>query len=136
LRLAKERTELKVVSDQFGVPSNADWLSRLSIILLSSGDIPSGIYHAVPSGKTTWYELAVFVLGCAKEMGVELKLDLNHLFPIPAREYPLPAKRPTNSALSTDKLVKRLPSAQSLLAEDWQVSVRTYIHELRSKSLV
>ncbi len=136
LRLAKERTELKVVSDQFGVPSYADWLSRLSIILLSSGDIPSGIYHAVPAGKTTWYELAVFVLGCAKEVGVRLKLDPDHLLPIPASEYPLPAKRPANSILSTDKLVKNLPSAQSLLAEDWQVSVRTYIHELRSKGLV
>ena len=90
----------------------------------------------MPAGKTTWYELAVFVLGCAKEVGVRLKLDPDHLLPIPASEYPLPAKRPANSILSTDKLVKNLPSAQSLLAEDWQVSVRMYIHELRSKGLV
>jgi dTDP-4-dehydrorhamnose reductase len=136
LRLAKERSELKVVSDQFGVPTHADWLSRLSLEMLCSDGIPSGIYHAVPSGKTSWYELARFVVQCAKEMGLTLKLELDRLLPIPTSEYSLPAKRPTNSVLSTGKLGRYLPSAQSLLEEDWQVGVKAYICELRSKGLV
>ena len=136
LRLARERGELKVVSDQFGVPTYADWLSRLSLMLLSSSDVPSGIYHAVPSGKISWYELAGFVLRYAKEMGVVLKLDLDHLSPISTREYPLPAKRPANSILSTNKLSRLLPSAQSLLAEDWQIGVRDYMRGLHAKGLV
>jgi dTDP-4-dehydrorhamnose reductase len=136
LRLAKERSELKVVSDQFGVPTHTDWLSRLSLEMLGSDLIPAGIYHAVPAGKTSWYELARFVLRYAKEMGLSLKLDLDQLLPVPAREYPLPAKRPANSILSTGKLGGFLPSAQLLLAEDWQVGVRSYISDLHSKGLV
>ena len=136
LRLAKERSELKVVSDQFGVPTHTDWLSRLSLEMLGSNLIPAGIYHAVPAGKTSWYELARFVLRYAKEMGLSLKLDLDQLLPVPAREYPLPAKRPANSILSTGKLGGFLPSAQLLLAEDWQVGVRSYISDLHSKGLV
>ena len=94
LRLAKERSELKVVSDQFGVPTHTDWLSRLSLEMLGSDVIPSGIYHAVPAGKTSWYELARFVLRYAKEIGLGLKLDLDQLLPITTSEYQLPAKRP------------------------------------------
>ena len=136
LRLAKERSELKVVSDQFGVPTHTDWLSRLSLEMLGSDVIPSGIYHAVPAGKTSWYELARFVLRYAKEIGLGLKLDLDQLLPITTSEYQLPAKRPKNSILSTNKLGGFLSSAQSLLAEDWQVGVRAYIRELNSKGLV
>jgi dTDP-4-dehydrorhamnose reductase len=136
LRLAKERSELKVISDQFGVPTHTDWLSRLTLEMLDSDVIPAGIYHAVPAGKTSWYELARFVLRYAKEMGLALKLDLDQLFPVPTREYPLSAKRPENSILSTDKLGGFLPSAQSLLAEDWRVGVRAYIRDLHSKGLV
>ena len=104
LRLAKERSELKIVSDQYGVPTSADWLSYLSLMLLDEADIPSGIYHATPFGKTNWYELAQFVLECAKELGISIKLEMDNFFPISAKQYPLPAKRPTNSILLTNKL--------------------------------
>jgi dTDP-4-dehydrorhamnose reductase len=47
LRLANERSELKVVTDQNGVPTNTKWLAELSLKLLEQGDVLSGIYHAV-----------------------------------------------------------------------------------------
>ena len=64
LRLAKEREELKVINDQYGVPTSAHWLACISLELCLNSDnqiksFPSGIYHAVPAGETTWYDLSL-----------------------------------------------------------------------------
>ncbi len=136
LRLAKERSELKVVADQNGVPTNTKWLAELSLKLLEQGDVLSGIYHAVPSGQTSWFELASFSIECARNLGVEFKLDLNRLHPIPASDYPLPAKRPMNSCLSISKLISAMPSCKSMLIEDWKIQVKSYIQDLYQKRLI
>jgi dTDP-4-dehydrorhamnose reductase len=63
LRLAKDRAELKIIHDQYGVPTSAAWLAQVSLDLATDGGLemrkfPSGIYHAVPAGETTWHGLA------------------------------------------------------------------------------
>ena len=136
LRLANERSELKVVADQNGVPTNTKWLAELSLKLLEQGDVLSGIYHAVPSGQTSWFELASFSIECARNLGVEFKLDLNRLYPIPASDYPLLAKRPMNSCLSISKLISAMPSCKSMLTEDWKIQVKSYIQDLHQKRLI
>ena len=87
LRLAKEREELKVIHDQHGVPTSADWLARVSLDLaLDSGwqlkRFPSGIYHAVPAGETTWHGLASFAVQSALNAGIELKAKPGAIKPI------------------------------------------------------
>ena len=58
LRLAAERDRLGVVADQFGVPTPATLLARITAELLArvsgdaSADFPYGLYHLVPSGRT------------------------------------------------------------------------------------
>ena len=136
LRLAKERSELKVVSDQYGVPTNTNWLARLSLQLINQKNALSGIYHAVPSGRTSWFELAHFLIECANNLGVEFKLDLNHLYSIPASVYPLPAKRPMNSCLSTKKLITALPVSALVLEEGWKDQVKSYIQDLYQNKLI
>lgn len=136
LRLAKERSSLNVVSDQLGVPTNTNWLAKLTIGLLANHSIPSGIYHAVPAGQTSWYGLACFVIECAKSLGVKLTLDLEQIKPIPAKEYPLPAKRPMNSSLSTQKLMQVAPGCTDLLTEDWKVDVQSYLVDLKNRGLI
>jgi dTDP-4-dehydrorhamnose reductase len=69
LRLAKERETLKVIADQYGVPTSATWLAEVSLALALDNEhqlkpFPSGIYHAVPLGETTWHALA-----CARSSG-------------------------------------------------------------------
>lgn len=146
LRLAKEREELKVIHDQFGVPTSADWLAQVSLGLALDEHahlrkFASGIYHAVPAGETTWHGLACLVAQAALEAGVSLKAHLPAIKPIPAIEYPLPAPRPMNSRMSTDKLRQVLEgrgdmSKLELLNQPWDITVKTYISKLAQDRLI
>lgn len=91
LKLAKEKKEIKIVSDQISSPtwtiSLAEFLSKL--ILTSR----YGIYHFTnrTDGGISWYEFAKEILKLAR---LNMKV-----IPISTEEYPTPAKRPKNSAL-------------------------------------
>ena len=131
LRLAKERSALNIVANQFGAPTSTVWLTKLTIAVLQEPQWVSGVYHAAPAGRTSWYELARFVIQYAQSLGAQFALDLDQIHPIPASDYALPAKRPMNSQLSTRKLADALPSYQNLLAQDWKVSVESYLLNLK-----
>ena len=150
LRLAKERQTLKVVADQYGVPSGARWLAEVSLALSldDSNQIrrfPSGIYHAVPSGETTWHALACHAVHAALDAGAVLQLHPNAIEAIPAREYPLPAPRPTSSRMARGALVAVLadtldPSANvpklQLLQQSWEPQVTAYVQDLVRRKLI
>ena len=153
LRLAKEREELKVIHDQHGVPTSAEWLARVSLNLaLDSGwelnQFPSGIYHAVPAGETTWHGLASFVVQTALRAGIELKVKPEAIKPIPAVEYPLPTPRPMNSRMDSLKLRSALQNQASKASNSyndsqnmpnfpaWDGMVQEYVSKLASKGLI
>ena len=146
LRLAKDREELKIIHDQYGVPTSAAWLAQVSLDLATDEGLrvrqfPSGIYHAVPAGETTWYGLAALVVQLASEVGVSLKVAPDGIKPIPAVEYPLPAPRPMNSRMSTDKLGQVLRargdmSKLELLNQPWDEAARSYVHNLAKDGLI
>ncbi|AFT90110.1 dTDP-4-dehydrorhamnose reductase [Paraburkholderia phenoliruptrix] len=104
LRLARERRELNIVSDQFGAPTHAGAIAE---VLLSLADqhvrvgrntsLPWGTYHYTGSPVTTWHGLASATLTYAAERGMIDEIPL--LRPISTEAYPLPAPRPKNSAL-------------------------------------
>jgi dTDP-4-dehydrorhamnose reductase len=109
LHLAKERDQLRVIHDQYGVPTSAAWLAQVGLDLVLDQhfqlrSFPSGIYHAVPNGETTWHGLACLVIQTASEQGIQLKISPQSIEPILASEYPLPAPRPQNSRLNNAKL--------------------------------
>ena len=113
LRLAKEREELKVIHDQYGVPTSAEWLAKVSLSLALDGHFKikhfnSGIYHAVPAGETTWHGLACLAIQAALDAGIQLTAKPDAIKPIPATEYPLPAPRPMNSRMDSVKLRRAL----------------------------
>jgi dTDP-4-dehydrorhamnose reductase len=153
LRLAKERDELKVISDQHGVPTSAQWLAAVSLDLALGGDgqiqrFSSGIYHAVPGGQTTWHGLAYFAIESAIEAGVVLKTKPDAIKPILAMEYPLPAPRPMNSKMATDKLRRALASSQLDISNSynefiagpdfsvWDVLVCEYVKRLVAERVI
>ncbi len=132
IRLAKERETLNVVSDQYGVPVCADWLANLTIEVINSQIKNPGIYHAVPSGKTSWYGIAQYILECCNDFKIKIKLQVENLHPIPAKEYPSPTIRPMNSVLSSELLSSTYPASRKFLNEDWKIGVRKYIQSLRN----
>ena len=146
LRLAKEREELKVIHDQHGAPTSAEWLARVSLDLVldpqgALKQFPSGTYHAVPAGETTWHGLASFAIQVALNAGIELKAGPSAIKPILAVEYPLPAPRPMNSRMDCSKLRKALENKRSMskLASfdaPWSIAVQDYIQALAKDGLI
>ncbi len=146
LRLAKEREELKIIDDQFGVPTSADWLAQVSLNLVLDEHahlrkLTSGIYHAVPAGETTWHGLACLAVAVAVDAGAILKTHPSSIKPIPAVEYPLPAPRPMNSRMSTDKLHQVFAgwgdmSKLEQLNQPWDKAVRSYVTNLAKDGLI
>jgi dTDP-4-dehydrorhamnose reductase len=75
------------------------------------------------------------------EAGATLKAVPSAIKPIPAVEYPLPAPRPMNSRMSTDKLGQVLKawgdmSKLEQLNRPWDQAVRSYIHDLAKNGLI
>ena len=153
LRLAKEREELKVVHDQYGVPTSALWLAKLSLDLsldeqLMIKKFVSGIYHAVPAGETTWHGLACFVTQVAIEAGVPLKVEPDAIKPILTVEYPRPAPRPKNSRMDCSKLHAALIASLSNVSnsyneyqnmpnfQTWNGMVQEYVSQLAKDGLI
>jgi dTDP-4-dehydrorhamnose reductase len=135
LRLAGERDQLKVVADQIGVPSSTQWLAEAGMRLAGSR-VESGIYHAVPDGETSWHGLAVFAIETAATAGEGIEVKSENILPIPAIDYPLPAKRPYNSRLNNSKLKQAL-SEMAFTGQypHWQEQVEAYVKDYVVKSL-
>lgn len=146
LRLAKEREVLKIINDQFGVPTSANWLAQVSLNLALDQygglrKFASGIYHAVPAGETTWHGLACLAVQAALDGGLALKANPGAIKPILAVEYPLPAPRPMNSRMSTDKLRQVFAgrgdvSELQQLNQPWSEPVKVYVSDLAKDGLI
>jgi dTDP-4-dehydrorhamnose reductase len=143
LRLAKEHESLKVIADQYGVPTSALWLANISLALVldenhQQRSFPSGLYHAIPQGETTWYELACFSVQIALDAGADLKLRPDQIAAIPASEYPLPAPRPMNSRMARtalDTLLSQIYKGADVTKwqqwqQSWQEPVANYVQDL------
>jgi len=109
LRLAAERDSLKVVADQWGTPTSAILLADLTAQLIRQANMegeinfPFGLYHLTAAGETNWCDYARFVITAAQIAGKPLRLGPGDVMPIATSDYPLPAPRPANSRLNTEK---------------------------------
>ena len=91
LRLAAEREELTVVSDQVGQPTWTLDLANQIVALLDSG-APAGIYHGTNSGEASWYDFARAIFSAAG-------LDADRVKPTDSSQFVRPAPRPPYSVL-------------------------------------
>lgn len=128
LKLGSERPELRVVADQIGAPT---WSKTIAIATshivaqaLATDEVDwwarrSGVYHFTSAGATSWHGFAEAIL--ANAMG-ELAPKV---VPIPASDYPVPAKRPANSKLSHAKLTQ----AFGLRLPEWDDALKLCLSE-------
>jgi len=121
LRLAENRTELRVVDDQRGSPTWAGAIASgtralIDKIGVSGRPAPDqcGVYHMTCAGETTW-------CGFAQAIMEEADIDTVRVSPISTAEYPTAAARPPYSVLSNDKLERTfgivLPRWREALAD-------------------
>ncbi len=137
LRLARERSELKIVNDQIGAPTWSRFLAEATAQITAQLFSPlccpavriadvSGIYHAVPTGSTSWHGFTAKILEHVSAPGQTPP----KLVPIPTSEYPTPAVRPRNSCLSNEKLVRIF----GLTIPSWEASLALCLQEIIENS--
>lgn len=129
LKLARERSQLRVVNDQWGAPNSAAWLAEASCHIIRQWQQADdkanwwkehgGIYHLSASGKASWFDFAAAIVALAAQQG-KLGKDVPDIQGIPASEYVTPAKRPHNSLLDTHKL----QNAFQLDIPDWHTCLQ------------
>ena len=106
MRLAGEREQLRVVSDQVGSPTWSRMVAEVTALVLARAASDSiaraakGIYHLSAGGQTSWHGFAEAIVARMDPA----KRKCQKIAPIPTSEYPLPAKRPANSVFSCEKL--------------------------------
>jgi dTDP-4-dehydrorhamnose reductase len=156
LRLACERNELRVVADQIGVPTPTRFLVQQilgqfpppvaerspagpSEVIVSpvaptvgaaAPRLPTGLFHLVPSGQTSWHAYAQRVLAVAHQAEhwrLRLRVLPEAVVPLRTSDYPTKAQRPTNSLLDT--LRWRTKTGQSSLI-DWEDALAPVLAEM------
>lgn len=123
LRLAGERDELRVVSDQIGTPT---WTQDLVRALWDLMQQPrAGVFHFSDEGQASWCEFAAAIVDEARALGFPIKAQA--VTPITTAEYPIPAQRPAYSVLSKAKIQPLLGSP----IPHWRDSLRAMLKELK-----
>lgn len=135
LRLAAERESLRVVSDQIGAPTSTPLLAETTVALLNAmytaeaNDPRWGVYHVAASGETSWHGYAQYLIAGAAARGAVLKVQASSVMPITTAEYPLPAPRPLNSRMNTQKIQQ----AFHVKMPAWQIGVDAILDQLFEK---
>ncbi len=113
LKLAQERSELRVVSDQLGSPTSTLELAPALWDVLRLGE--AGIYHAACEGRASWYDFAVATF---EEADVDVNVE-----PCSTSEFPRPAVRPAFSVLDCSKLT----ALRGKPLADWRDALATFM---------
>jgi dTDP-4-dehydrorhamnose reductase len=110
LRLAAERDEVSVVTDQVGSPTFAGHLAPALVDMAERED--SGIFHGAGAGACSWYELALEAFEAA---GVDCRV-----LPTTAERFARPAPRPAYSVLGSER-------EHPIALPPWQDGVRAHV---------
>jgi len=127
LRLAADRDEVGVVSDQRGNPTSAldiaDGVLAVAANLITNDDQAlRGIFHMTASHEATWAEFAEEIFAASATVGGPTA-KVRHIGTV---DYPTPAKRPANSCLDSMKLA----DAHGVRLPDWRKSTAEVVGRL------
>ena len=131
IELSKNKSEIKVVSDQKGIPTSSLELSKNLWKIVNkykkNSNLSLGIYHYSQNGKIiSFYEFAKFILDYISKKNFEVP----KIKPVLSTNYNKKIIRPLFSGLDNDKLSKDF----NLNIEKWQLSLE-YILKLKLKNL-
>ena len=86
---------VRVVNDQRGRPTLVDDLARSTLECVEAG--VDGILHLANQGEATWYRLA-------RQLASLAGLEPDRVEPCSTEDFPLPATRPANSVLDSERI--------------------------------
>ena len=127
LRLAEDRDEVAVVSDQVGNPTSAidiaEGLLTIAANLAAASD-PAlrGVFHMAGTGSASWATFAAAIFEASAELGGPTA----SVRQITTSEYPTAARRPANSQLDCSKLAK----AHGVILPAWTESMELIVERL------
>jgi len=124
LRLAGERDELRIVSDQIGSPTPARWLAVATALAHARNVDANGTWHVVADGECSWYQFAAAIY--SEALATKVLERAPRLFGIPSSEYPTKARRPAYSRLDAALFA----SDFGLQLPDWRDGLRQVMGEL------
>jgi dTDP-4-dehydrorhamnose reductase len=124
LRLGAERKELGVVADQFGKPTAAAEIARVTLDILELGTTQWGTYHLAQPESTSWYGFAQAIFDEARRQGVALQVE--NVRAIGTSDYPTPARRPANSELECEEIEETF----TVKIRPWKESLAEVTNEL------
>lgn len=131
LRLAAERSPIRVVNDQQGCPTSArdvaKALQTITLRMVAEPDAPTGVYHFVNAGVATWADLAREILAQSALNGGPVADVLS----ISSSQFPTRARRPLNSSLATGKLTRDY----GLSPRGWPEAVAAIVSELQAEGV-
>jgi dTDP-4-dehydrorhamnose reductase len=112
LRLARERTELRVVSDQVGSPTfSRDLAQATSMLLFAFREAPfesirasAGLYHLAGTGCCSRYDFACSIVAHDPN---KHEHAIRAILPVPSDQVPLPAARPLFAPLDCSRIRMR-----------------------------
>ena len=127
LRLAQTKQTIRVVSDQYGSPTNAADLAR-TILTISDGlhsvsEIDWGTYHYCGRGIISWHTFAEKIMDLARRHG---DFRTTRVEPVASADYPTRAVRPANSALDCGRISRHF----GISPQPWQNSLEITIQKL------
>ncbi len=128
LRLGETRDEISVVADQVGAPTSAfdiaDALIASARKMTAGRRDPAlaGVFHMTGAGEASWADFAEEIFAEAARRGRK-PVGVRR---IATADYPTPAKRPANSRLSNEKLMRVF----GVGLPDWRLSTRACVARL------
>jgi len=121
LKLAKEKPEVRVVSDEILTPTPTVHIAKNTAVLIKTEAF--GLYHMSCEGEVSWYEFA-------RVIWETLQLE-TPLYPASVKDFPLVVKRPFYSVLENRNLnslgINEMPG--------WKEALRNFL-ETETKSLL
>jgi len=126
LKLGKEQDELSVVNDQMGSPTYATDLAGVILEIIKhkkfreEGQTPQ-IYSYSNEGEISWHEFAKEIFKLAE---VDCKVS-----PITTQQYSTAAKRPRNTFMNRDKIVRVF----NIKISNWKSSLNTCMTILKKQ---
>ena len=130
-RLAREKEELRVVSDQYGSPTSAADLAEaiLTISDIVRKGMPDiwGTYHYCGEGIISWHEFAQAIVDIFRH---HAKVRTKCIHPVKTVDYPTRAMRPAYSALDCGMIRKQF----GISPKPWQDSLETTLRQILSAS--